>query len=228
MISNCPHCNTTLKLGDAQKAKLQKALDALEPGKALTIKCPSCAKPIKLEATASSQSKPAGGITPPGPPDLTWLKEKDVDTEDRIEDIPMALVLYPDGEQKEIVKDSLEQVGYQVMFADNTDDARERMRFVNFACVVQHSQFECPNLADSTFHHYMRDMSMQRRRYLFYILIGSEFHTLYNLQALAHSANLVINEKDILHMGNALRKAIPMYEEIFGAFMEELTSAGKS
>jgi hypothetical protein len=74
----------------------------------------------------------------------------------------------------------------------------------------------------------MSEMSMQRRRYLFYILIGPEFNTLYNLEALANSANLVVNEKDLLHLGLALRRAIPMYEELFGPFMEELTSAGKS
>lgn len=223
MISNCPNCKTTLKLGDAQKAKLQKALDALEPGKKLTIKCPSCTKPIMLEATAS-----AGDISPPGPPDLSWLKESAVQDDDRIEDVPMALVLYPENEQREIVRDALEQVGYQVVFAESVDHARENMRFVNYACVVQHSQFECPKLEDSSFHRYMRDMSMQRRRYLFYILIGSEFNTLYNLQALAYSANLGINDKDLYHMGTALRKAIPLYEIVFGPFMEELTSAGKS
>ena len=229
MISNCPNCNAALKLGDAQKEKLQKALDALAPGKKLTIKCPACTKPIALESSASAKAKPAiGGITPPAPPDLSWLKESSVDQDDRIEDIPMALVLYPKGEQREIVKDALEQVGYQVMLVDDIEQARERMRFVNFACVAQHSQFECPKLVDSTFYHYMRDMSMQRRRYLFYILIGPEFSSLYNLQALAHSANLVINEKDLYHLGVALRKAIPLYEEVFGAFMEELTSAGKT
>ena len=223
MISNCPNCKTTLKLGDAQKAKLQQALDALEPGKKLTIKCPSCTKPIMLESTAS-----AGGISPPSPPDLSWLKESAVQDDDRIEDVPMALVLYPENEQREIVRDALEQVGYQVVFAESVDNARENMRFVNYACVVQHAQFECPKLEDSSFHQYMRDMSMQRRRYLFYILIGSEFNTLYNLQALAYSANLGINDKDLYHMGTALRKAIPLYEIVFGPFMEELTSAGKS
>jgi len=229
MISNCPHCKATLKLGDAQKAKLKQAIDALEPGKKLTIKCPSCSKPIMLEAPAASgTAKKRGGILPPGPPDLGWLKESAVHDDERIEDVPMALVLYPDNEQREIVRDSLEQVGYQVVFADDIEEARERMRFVSFACVVQHAHFECPQLEDSDFHKYMRDMSMQRRRYLFYILIGPEFHTLYNLQALAYSANLVINDKDLYHMGTALRKAIPLYEEIFGAFMEELTSAGKS
>ena len=228
MISNCPNCKTTLKLGDAQKAKLQKALDALEPGKKITIKCPSCTKPIMLESTKSATAKNTGGISPPEPPDLSWLKENAVQEDDRIEDVPMALVLYPENEQRDIVRDALEQVGYQVIFANSVDNARERMRFVNFACVVQHSQYECPKLEDSSFHLYMRDMSMQRRRYLFYILIGSEFNTLYNLQALAYSANLGINDKDLYHMGTALRKAIPLYEEVFGPFMEELTSAGKS
>jgi hypothetical protein len=228
MISNCPHCKTALTLGDAQKAKLQKAIDALEPGKKLTIKCPSCTKPIVLDATASAQAEDSGGITPPGPPDLSWLKEKTIQEDDRIEDVPMALALYPDNEQRDLVRDALEQVGYQVVFADSVDNARERMRFVNFACVVQQSQFECPKLEDSAFHLYMRNMSMQRRRYLFYILIGPEFNTLYNLQALVYSANLVINDKDLYHMGTALRKAIPLYEEIFGPFMEELTSSGKS
>ena len=69
---------------------------------------------------------------------------------------------------------------------------------------------------------------MSRRRYLFYILIGPEFQTLYNLQALAHSANLVVNDKDLLQLGVALRRAIPVYEKLFGPFMEERTSAGKS
>lgn len=228
MISNCPHCKTPLKLGDAQMVKLRKAIEALAPGKKLTIKCPSCAQAIMLDATALTTTKKSGGITPPGPPDLSWLKEKAVQEDERIEDVPMALVLYPDNEQRQIVRDALEQVGYQVIFVDNVDHARERMRFVNFACVAQSSQFEGRKLEDSSFHLYMRGMSMQRRRYLFYILIGPEFSTLYNLQALAYSANLVINDKDLYHMGTALRRAIPLYEEIFGPFMEELTSAGKS
>jgi hypothetical protein len=74
----------------------------------------------------------------------------------------------------------------------------------------------------------MCDMPMQKRRYLFYILIGPEFNTLYNLQSLAYSANLVINDNDLYHLGVALRKAIPQYEELFGPYMEELTSSGKS
>jgi hypothetical protein len=228
MISSCPHCKQTLKLGTAQQAKLQKALQALKPGKKLTIKCPSCGKGISLNAGGEKGSRAATGVPPPSPPDLSWLKEGALHDDDKIADVPMALVLHPRNEKLEIVRDALEQVGYQIIVAESVEQAVERMRFVSFACVVQHSHFDGPDLEKSSFHQYMRDMAMQRRRYLFYILIGPEFHTLYNLQALAYSANLVVNEDDLYHMGVAMRKAIPQYEELFGPFMEELTSSGKS
>jgi len=235
MINACPHCLSPLKLGEAQQAKLQKALAALEPGKKLTLKCPACQKPIMLDATGSAGTtgaassgpvKPA--ITPPGPPDLGWLKEGKIQDDEKAEDTPMALLLFPEGPQQELVRDAIEAVGYQVVRANSVQEAQERMRFVNYACIVLHSQFEGTSLDKSVFHNYIREMTMPRRRYLFYILIGPEFNTLYNLQALAYSANLVVNDNDLLHLGIALRKAIPVYEELFGAYMEELTSAGRS
>lgn len=234
MINACPHCRSALKLGEAQQAKLQKALAALEPGKKLTIKCPACQKPILLDATGAAGTTVAAGpgpgkpaVTPPDPPDLSWLKEGKIQDEDKAEDTPMALLLFPEGQQLELVRDAIEAVGYQVVRAKSVQEAMERMRFVNYACIVLHSQFEGTSLEQSVFHTYIREMTMIRRRYLFYILIGPEFSTLYNLQALAYSANLVVNEKDLLHLGIALRKAIPVYEELFGAYMEELTSAGR-
>jgi hypothetical protein len=70
-------------------------------------------------------------------------------------------------------------------------------------------------------------MNMARRRYIFYALLGPEFNTFFNLQALAYSANLVVNEKDTPHFGVILRKSIPEYEELFGPFMEELKVQGR-
>lgn len=227
MITSCPHCQSTLKLGEAQQEKLKKALAALGPGKKLTIKCPSCNKPIVFNSR-ETPGQSAASVKPPGPPDLSWMKEGRLQDEEKLEDVPMALILYPENKQRDIVRDALESVGYQVVTARDVAEAMERMQFVNFACVVLHSTFDGPALEQSTFHQYMRAMAMNRRRYIFYILIGPEFQTLYHLQALVHSANLVVNEKDLLHLNTALRKAIPVYEELFGPYMEELTSAGRS
>lgn len=227
MITSCPHCKKALKMGEAQQEKLQKAINALEPGKKLTIKCPACQKGIALDSKGMT-SNGSVKTKPPGPPDLSWLKEGKLQDDKALEDVPMALVLLPKGEKLKIVCEALEETGYQTFVSENIEEAMESMRFHNYASVVLHSQFNGTDLENSPFHHYMRDMPMQKRRYLFYILIGPEFNTLYNMQALANSANLVVNENDLYHFGVALRRAIPQYEELFGPYMEELASAGKS
>jgi hypothetical protein len=68
---------------------------------------------------------------------------------------------------------------------------------------------------------------MSRRRFIFYIVIGKEFRTLYNLQSLAYSANLVVNDTEIPYFNVIIRKAIPEYEELFGPITEELRIHGK-
>ena len=73
----------------------------------------------------------------------------------------------------------------------------------------------------------MCNLPMERRRYIFYIIIGDNFHTLYDLEALAYSANLTVNSSDLQHLDIVLRKSIPAYEELFGPFLEELNAYGK-
>ena len=227
MISSCPHCRLALKFNEAQLTKLQQALNALEAGKRLTIKCPQCKKAIRLDAGGTAESTSTGAITPPPPPNLDWLKAGRLEEEEKVADVPMALILHPDPEAMEKVKSAMESVGYRVLTADSVEEAIEQMRFFSFACVVFHADFEPGGLDNSTFHNYMRKMAMERRRYIFYILFGSKFHSLYDLEAFAYSANLVVSEQDLKHFDMILRKAIPAYEELFGPILEGLNAYGK-
>ena len=227
MISSCPHCRLALKFNEGQLAKLQQALKALEPGKRLTIKCPQCKKPIQLDAGGKSEFTSTCAVTPPPPPNLDWLKAGRLEEEEKVADVPMALVLHPDPDAMAKVKAAMESVGYRVLTADSVEEAIEQMRFFSFACVVFHADFEPGGLDNSAFHNYMRKMAMERRRYIFYILFGPEFHSLYDQEALAYSANLVVSEQDIKYFDIILRKAIPAYEELFGPILEELNAYGK-
>ena len=65
-------------------------------------------------------------------------------------------------------------------------------------------------------------MWQQRRRLLYYVLVGPDVHTCYNLQALALSANLVINERELAFVEVILRKGFREYVELFGPFLEVL------
>jgi hypothetical protein len=183
---------------------------------------------IRPERDGVGQSSGRGRIKPPAPPDTDWLKDGSFEEKDVVEDIPKAIILMPDLPGREQVIKAAAAVGYRVEQAATPDEAIEKMRFVNYAAVFLHSRFESGGVRSGAFHQYMRSMNMARRRYIFYVLIGEQFETLYDLQALSCSANLVVNDAEIPYISTLLKKTIPEYEELFGPLMEELRIAGKS
>lgn len=234
MIVNCPHCGKQLKLGE----KIRENVLSLEPGRRIKIKCAHCSVPFGLDM---SMDKSSGGqergslpsatsgsrLKPPAPPDTDWLKDGTFEEKEVVEDIPKALVLMPDIPGREQVIKAAAGVGYRVEQASSAGEAIEMMLFVNYAAVFLHSRFEPGSVRSGVFHHYMCKMNMSRRRYIFYVLIGEQFSTLYDLQALSYSANLVVNDGEIPYISTILKKAIPHYESLFGPIMEELRIAGK-
>jgi len=236
MIVTCPHCRKQLRMG----AKIEDSIKKLGPGKKIKIKCVHCSNSFGIDASQLNsgstvrperkikQDFPDGcQVQPPPPPDLAWLKKGVFEDKEVVEDVPLALVLMPDTPDKEIVVQAAETFGYQVEMASSSEDAVEKMQFVNYSSVFLHSDYEPKGITSGIFHKYMREMKMARRRFIFYVLIGQEFKTLYDLQALAHSANLVVNSMEISFIVTILRKAIPEYEALFAPLMEELHIAGK-
>ena len=166
-------------------------------------------------------------IRPPAPPDIGWLKEGVFDDDEVVSDIPLALILSRPGEAREKMSSALAGMGYRTETAERTADVLTQMQFVNYTCVVLNTECVSGNFQGDPLHRLLCNMEMSRRRYLFYVLVGEEFKTFYNLEALTNSANLVVNSSDIGHFGIILRKAIPEYEQLFGPFMDELKIQGK-
>lgn len=224
MTITCEHCFKKLKLSD----KIRIGIQRLTPGQTLRLPCPQCKKLIVLENSSPKTPPPAtAAVKPPSPPDITWLRSKlFTEDEDIVEDIPQALVLLPTSQERDKVAISLESIGYQANFAESEKEAMQKMQFRNFASVIFHSNFEKDSLSQSPFHRFMCDMAMFKRRFIFYILVGPDFSTLYDLQALANSANLVINDKELPELLTILRQTIPKYEELFGTLMTEINAYG--
>jgi hypothetical protein len=235
MIVNCPHCGKQLKLND----KIKESVQRLEPGKKLKVKCVHCAVPFGLDEqslqvappgaarSAPSESSAVDRVRPPAPPSTDWLKDGSFEEKEVVEDIPRALVLMPQTPSREMVVKAATEFGYLVEPAQTAEEAIDKMRFVNYAAVFLHSRFEPGGIKTGKFHRFMRMMDMSRRRYIFYVLLGEQFQTLYDLQALAHSVNLVVNDAEIPYVGTVLKKAIPEFETLFGPLMEELRVIGK-
>jgi hypothetical protein len=233
MIVQCPNCKKQLKLGE----KIRESVRQLEPGRRIKIKCAYCGSPFGLDRSMEQSTSPAGRsgdapsqgrrVRPPDPPDIGWVKDGTFEEKEVIEDIPRALVLMPDMPGRDEVVKAATSVGYRVELGHGSDEAVEKMMFVNFAAVFLHDRFETGGVVTGKFHSFMRTMSMAKRRYIFYVLIGERFKTLYDLEALSNSANLVVNDAEIPHIDIILKKAIPEYETLFGPLMEELRVAGK-
>ncbi len=239
MISACASCGQTLNLTDAQRQKIENTLAALPPGKSLKFNCPHCSKPIEMkqEAPSSPEKKEAvqqekafepapGSLEPPLPPDLGWLERGDLGRGEVVEDVPQVLILIQDEGVQSSVVQLFDDMGYKPVLPRTAEDAIQRMRFSNFAAVVLHSTFE-GSLDKSIFHEHMRTMTMTGRRYIYYVLIGPEFHTMYNLEALSHSANLVINDNEMSAFPLVLKKGFRDYDELFGPYLAALESVGK-
>ncbi|THB79150.1 MAG: response regulator [Desulfobulbaceae bacterium] len=230
----CKSCGKSHKSNE----KLEASLKKLEPGQKLRFKCSQCQEPIAvgpeqlgqtMESTKAAGAKSAkgSGVRPPDPPDTSWLQDGEFEEEAVVSDIPQAIVLIEDETIRRKVVDALTSLGYRAETADDIPEALEKMQFFNYSSIVMHTAFNSSDLNENSFHTHMCNMNMSRRRYIFYVLIGDEMKTFYNLQALAYSANLVVNESDTSHFGVILRKAIPEYEELFGPYMEEMKVQGR-
>lgn len=226
----CPHCRGQLKFSD----KFKENLLGLKPGQQAKIKCTKCGEAFPVDASmakkgGSAQPLPRSlAIKPPGPPDVGWLAEGVFEDSDVVEEIPLALVLVPETHGRDEIIKAVEGLGYRAEVVRSGEDAMEKMEFVNYASVILHAEFEPGGLQEGVFYSSMKTMNMAKRRYIFFALVGKEMHTLYDLQALACSANIVVNDRDVKYFGTILRKAIPDYENLFGPIMEELRVFGKA
>ncbi len=233
MISQCPHCRQALNFNEAQQAKIRTALAGLKKG-TLKMGCPHCKKTIHLRADGSCADTPresglnsgAGvksGIKPPHYPDISWMANDMYEEMAVAPDVDKALVMMPEGAAREAVSKAFLEQGCQTEFPESASDAIARMRFTDFTYVVLHTGFAGPP-AESEFHQYLSRMPMARRRGLYYILMGPEFHTLYDLEALVNNANLVVNDAEAAYLEIIFKKGRQDYDDLFGPYLEAMGS----
>jgi len=242
MTFTCPHCQQVFNLNQAQQDKVNEAVARLPAGQFLKIACPQCRKPVELRtngAPGPGEPRPSAGglrrppppvkpsLVKPGPAELEWLAGSEDEEQELVEDVPLVLVLMADNPARQQIATAFMEKGYKPVFLTSAADAIQRLAFVNYAAIVLHSRYEGDQLAASIFHAHMKGLAMSKRRYIFYLLIGPEFTTLYDLEALALSANLTVNDQDVAKMGLILKKAFTDYEKLFGPLIGALEAVGR-
>ena len=168
-----------------------------------------------------------GRVVPPLPPDLSGLQKGVHEDQEEVEDIPAVLLLMGTEDKAESLSSDWQDLGYRVEMAESPDKAIEKLMATHFSAVLLHTDFEEEPLAKSLVHSYLTWLPTPKRRTLFYILAGPDLHTLYDIEALSLSANLVINDENINQLIPILRKSFREYEELFGPLLETLNAYGK-
>lgn len=180
-------------------------------------------KAVKKDLPPSARTLTA----PPKPPDISWLREGIFEEKTQRLDVPTALILVPEGESSARITQSCQELGYQTETADSPDSALKKMQVFDFASVVLHTGFEKGPLAASKVHNHIKWLPMAKRRYIYYVIVGPQLNTLYDLEALSLSANLVVNERHVQYMNVILQKGLQDHDLLFGPLLEILKSAGK-
>ena len=163
------------------------------------------------------RQKPSNTVRPPQPPGDTWKHNNDTGRRANA-NTPFALVLMQDSGLRGLVECILHGIGYQIVIPDSTEDACIRLRSDPYQVVVCDTE---PN--SEMFHEYIcNTLNPSRRRLIYYVLIGPQLLTCYDIQALALSANTVVSYADLPHLEHILRRGFQEYEALFGPLLMEL------
>lgn len=189
------------------------------PKKAIGLKSPH--RPVKKFRNRRPLTGKSG---PPRPPDISWLYDNSHQEPENAETkLAPALITGLEYRDEFDICTHVQKLNYTPEIILETTDALIALQNFNYGMVINFS-----SLINDAFHERLIEIGGEKRRSMFYILIGSGYSTLYNLEALAHSANLVINTSDMMDFDKILDKSLQDYQKIFGPIIELLGTRTKT
>lgn len=175
---------------------------------------------LSTEAPKKSKS----GIPIPQPPDTSWLAKgfTQADTGVTSDSLTALIVIFEDN-NRILVEKILSEMGYNTTIIFTGAQAIEKLELYNYNLVIcgEGSAFE-------EIHRNICGFSPAKRRAIYYAVVGRHRHTLYDLEALALSANLVINDNDLHYLKKILSKGLDDYEKLFRPLLDVLSASNSS
>ncbi|MCL1980450.1 MAG: hypothetical protein FWG62_05195 [Proteobacteria bacterium] len=168
----------------------------------------------------SAPAAPFKIIVPPSPPDMSWLANASSGGQlEQADDAPLALLALSGKAQQKLITQTLAKMGYATTTASSAMQVLEQLRTNTY-----HLIFCSADAPFKTVHRFVNQLTTNRRRRIYFVLVGADLHTLYDLEALVLSANLVINSQDLPSLELILSKGLRDYEQLFGPLLETLGS----
>jgi hypothetical protein len=214
MQIGCSNCSKEINIPD----------DKIPEGQAFNLTCPSCKTKIRVDQH----------LNPPDPVEsvdaASMLVDEDFDDDEEeieIYDEHDKIALILDRKNDELWTSALTELEYKLQRAKSPEHAVHKLRFNQYHVVAFHEKFGDTTLETSPLYEFLRDMPMDVRRKTFVAMVGENFKTLDNMEALAYSVNLVINQKDIDQLETILKKSTGDNDTFYKVYRETMTALGK-
>jgi hypothetical protein len=223
MDVTCQKCNAKLEVPD----------EKLPQGQQAVISCPRCSNKQIVDIRHSGKGAAIQeGNQMTAPPRTEEGYDFGMLEEGLGRDIAggrtkLALVMESDLQQVDLLRQSIEELGYRYVSAENSQAALNKMRLHHFDLVVLFDRFDGVELHQSPILAYMNHLPLSVRRTMFLALIGDNFRTMDHLTAFIMSANAVINGRDVERLTPVLDHAISDNEMFYKVFMDTLAEVGK-
>jgi len=162
----------------------------------------------------------AGSGVLPQPPDVSWLAgglKRQTDADDG--PWRQGLVLVSDERRRESVLATLNALAFTAVVAADVHGGIAAVQNRSCSLVIADMGDAMPR-----FHRRMVQLPMAVRRMVLYVLIGPQLRTMYGLEALSLSVNLVVNDRDLVHLDKILRKGFKDYDSLYRPLLEETRS----
>ena len=214
MQVECPSCAKEINIPD----------DKVPQGQAFNLNCPGCKTKMRVDQH----------LQPPDPVESldtsSMIVDEDFEDEDEqieIYDEHDQIALILDRQNDELWTTALTELDYKLQRAKSPEHAVHKLRFNQYHVVAIHEKFGDTTLENSPLYEFIRDMPMDTRRKTFVALVGANFKTLDNMEALSYSVNLVINQKDFDQLETILKKSIGENDIFYKVYRETMTALGK-
>ena len=215
MYLACPACNKRLQIPD----------DKLPTDHPVRITCPACQERFSYDPRAP---RVAGGTTAePGlapPMGATTVSPGHVMTDPNA---IQALICLDNPAHQEACRQTLQALGYTADVMPNQVQALEYLRQVPYRLFVLDAAFDGTSIDTNLVLTFLREGSLDQRRYQFVILCAPDLVTADAMTAYSQSVNLVINHADMPNCGAVLAQNLAEHELLYRTFHEMRRQLGK-
>ncbi|MEE8128555.1 MAG: zinc-ribbon domain-containing protein [Nitrospinaceae bacterium] len=216
MQLECSSCNKEINIPD----------NKIPQGQAFNLTCPSC----KTKMRVDQHLKPPASDPAESLDATSMLVDEEFEADDdeiEIYDEHDKIALILDRQNDDLWTTALTELEYKLQRAKSPEHAVHKLRFNQYHVVALHENFGNSTLDTSPLYEFIRYMPMNARRKIFVALVGENFKTLDNMEALSYSVNLVINQRELDQLDTILKKSIGDNDNFYKVYRETMTALGK-